>query len=61
LRDLREQVSNEKHREPLASQEEYCFQSKKGIFIGELMNTTQFFAGITNMDEVIKDEDKDKA
>ena len=37
----------------------YCFQLKKRIFIGDHMNNyTKLLADLTNMDEVIKGEDK---
>ena len=37
----------------------YCFQLKKEISIGNHMNNyTKFLADLTNMVEVIKDEDK---
>jgi len=39
----------------------YHFQLKKGISIDELINNyAKFLADLANVDEVVKDKDKDK-
>jgi len=60
LGDLREQVSDKKHRKSLASQKETLpLPIEKGIFIGEHMNNyTKLLIDLADVDEVIKDEDK---
>ena len=63
LWDPRKEVSDEKHRDSIASEEEALslsgFQLKRWLTIDEHMNNyTKFLADLINMDVEIKEEDK---